>query len=455
MKLHLREKIIFSFGNLGIALITVIHMLFLVYVFFPANNSGLGYVIPQENIFLGITILGIILFASRLFDIITDPIVAHLSDNSKNIKGKRLPFMAKSAIPMGVIYVAVFFIPITDGIRTINIIWVGVTLILSALFLTLYSIPYYTLMVEMAKLPEDKIDLGTYSSAFWFLGFLIVSFATLSWEMIEKWFGCSRLMSIQISFVVIAFIGIVCLFIPVLFLDEKKYVKDRVLRNLGIRKSILEVGKNKSFVVFIISNIIYGVSTYIFETGLIFYITVLALKNEGIQGPLTTVIGILTLLSYPLINKLAKKSGKKVIMIIGFILFGLTFMVIAGLGMKGLNVNFMLGIIAVLAPFSQAAFGILPGVITADCADYDRYKSGVNKSGMYMAVNVFSQKVGGTIATIIFTGFLLLGKDVRDDLGIRLAVIFAAVICIMGVISIFKYDEKEILSYAEEYREKV
>lgn len=455
MKLTLKEKLIFATGNMGIALITVIHMLFLVFVFFPADNARLDYVIPQNSLLLGLTILGIILFGSRIFDAFTDPWIASLSDNSKNKKGKRLPFMRKAAIPMAISYVAVFFVPFVNEVHALNIVWLATSMILSALFLTLYSIPYYTLMVDMAKSPEDKVDLGTYSSAFWFVGFLIVSFSTSLWEPLETGLNISRIASIQMSFVFVAILGIILMFIPTIFLDEKNYESKVKVKTVHFSESIKTVSKNKSFIAFFIGNTAYGVATYIFETGLIYFITVLALLNENVQGPLTTAIGVLTLLSYPLINKIAKKHGKRPVMIIGFALFTATFLVISALGLWGINPYILLIFMAALVPFSQAAFGILPGVMTADCAAYDMHRNKEDNSGMYVAAMGFSAKLGGSIATILFTSFLLLGKDVHDDLGIRVAAVFAGVLSVIGIITMLRYNEKEILSYAKELKNNV
>lgn len=450
MRLTLKEKLLFATGNLGIAMITVIHMLYLVFIFFPDKDSRLNYVIPQEALFIGLTILGLILFGSRLFDAVTDPWIAGISDQSKNKKGKRLPFMRKAAIPMAASYVLVFFVPFSNGIDSLNVLWLGVSMVLSALFLTLYSIPYYTLMVDMAKTPEDKIDLGTFSSAFWFVGFLIVSFATSLWEPFENAFGMTRLGSIQLSFIVIAFIGVVFLFIPTIFLDEKNYEAKERPERVSITQAIKTVSKNKSFVAFFFGNTAYGTATYFFETGLIYYITVLALLKEGVQGPLTTVIGALTLASYPLINKMAKRMGKKPVMLIGFVLFALTFIVVSMLGLWGVNPWILLVVIAILIPYSQAAFGILPGVMAADCASYDLHINKTENSGMYVAAMGFSAKLGGSIATILFTSFLLLGKDKGDDLGIRIGAIFAAGLSIVGILTMLKYNEKKILSYSKE-----
>lgn len=449
MKLTLKEKLIYATGNMGVSLVTVIHMLFLVYFFFPSDNAELSYVIPQGSILIIFTVLGLILFASRLFDAVTDPMIASLSDKSKNKKGKRIPFMRKAALPMAISYVAVFFIPFVNEVHALNVVWLAVFMVLSALFLTLYSVPYYTLMVDMGKDQDDLVDLGTYASAFWFVGFLVVSFAGALWVPFENWFGLTRVESIQLSFVIFGLLGFILIMIPTFFLHEKDYESKTNTNRLSFKDSIRTVSKNKSYMLFFIGNTAYNIATYIFETGLIYFITVLAVLKLSVQGPLTTVMGVLTLLCYPLINKIAKKHGKRPIMLIGFSLFTITFVVISFLGLGNLNPMILLGAIVLLSPFSQAAFGILPGVMTADCANYDKYVNKEDHAGMYVAATGFSQKLGGSLATIIFTSFLLLGKDVDADLGIRLVVIFAALLSIVGVLTMLRYNEKEVLSYKD------
>ena len=76
-------------------------------------------------------------------------------------------------------------------------------------------------MVDMGRTPDDLVDLSTFSSAFWFVGFLIVSFATSLWVPLENLLGVSRIDSIRYSFVILGIIGVIILFIPTIFLDEK------------------------------------------------------------------------------------------------------------------------------------------------------------------------------------------------------------------------------------------
>lgn len=446
--LSLKEKLIYSCGNLGISLITVIHMLFLVFVFFPSDSAGIPYLIPQKAIFFGATIIGVVLFLSRILDAFTDPLIANISDRSKNKNGKRIPFMRRFAAPMAIAYIAVFLVPVSSGISYVNVAWLFFWMILVAIFLTLYSVPYYTLMITMAQTPEDKIDLGTFSSSFWFVGFLIVSFSTGLWELIEVNLHVSRLQSIQITFCILGVLGTVLMLIPAYFIKESNYADIKVA-NIGIKESAKVVASNKNYRFFFLANTVYSVATFIFETGLIYYITVLALQKESVQGPLTTVIGAMTLACYPIINIIAKKKGKKPVMIIGFGLFALSFVVITCLGLGGTDPWILLSLVVLLSPFSQAAFGILPGVITADCAAQDLHRTKVDKSGMYIAATGFSQKLGGSIATIIFTSLLLFGKDVGDDLGIRLATVFGAILACAGLLFMKFYNEQEILKHTK------
>ena len=64
-------------------------------------------------IILGVmTILGLITFICRIFDAVTDPWIASLSDRSKNPKGRRIPFMKRATVPFAVVTVLVFFAPV-------------------------------------------------------------------------------------------------------------------------------------------------------------------------------------------------------------------------------------------------------------------------------------------------------------------------------------------------------
>ena len=450
-RLSLKHKLIYSMGNLGIAIITVMHTSFLVYFFFPPKDAGIPYLIPTDNIVFGLTLLGIIMAMSRIVDVFFDPIIAHVSDRLKHPKGRRIPIMRWTAIPFATCYLLVFFVPVSDDVSYLNVGWLTVFMLLSAAFFAAYMIPFYSLMVEIAKTSEDKIDLGTISSAFWFVGFLLVSFTPTLWPLLTEYLQVSKLQGVRLSFLIMGLLGLICLLAPALLIDERQFFDERVQRShQPLLRSLQKVLQNRSFFYYLVTNTCYNVATSIFESGLIYFITVLAIMEASVQGPLTTVIGVLVLACYPLINKLAKTQGKSWVLRVCLVLFAITFCVICLFGIGGLPPYVLFALIILLSPFAQAGFGILPQVIAADCAAYDQYKSGEDHAGMYIAANGFSRKLGTTLGVLLFTSFLLFGKDIGDDMGIRYATLFGSLISIVGLLFMFCYDEKEILTYTRE-----
>ena len=100
-------------------------------------ESGATQFLKPGYIVLGLTILGVIAAVCRVFDAITDPMIASLSDKSKNPKGRRIPFMKMAAFPFALTTIIDFCAPV-QNISMINSIWVLFFLILFYLFQTFF-----------------------------------------------------------------------------------------------------------------------------------------------------------------------------------------------------------------------------------------------------------------------------------------------------------------------------
>lgn len=449
-RLGWKEKFIYACGGFGFSLVTVIHMLYLVYFFFPPADAGLPYVVPQKAVWLSFTILGLIMAAGRLLDAVTDPLIASWSDNTKSGNGKRIPFLRYSSFGFAACYVLVFFIPVNDAISVSNIVWLAIWLGLSAIFLTLYTVPHTALMVEIAEHPDDKIDLATLNSVLWFAGFLIVSFSGAMWDLLQSSFSITRAESMKLTFVGIAILGWLLMMVPAYGLKDKSSTAGTAnIPRQALIPAMRKVFRNRDFARFLTANTLYTIATYIFESGLIYYITVLARYKASAQGPITTVVGAITLISYPFVNRYAKRLGKKTILSTGFILFALMFIAISILGISFIPVWLAMGLVILFAPIPQSIFGVVPNAITADCAAWDRKNSGEDSAAMYFAVNGFVIKLGGTLAIILFTSLLLLGKDIGHDTGIRIAALSGGALSVVGMLLMKRYDEKRIMEYVD------
>lgn len=159
-RLTKKEMWIFAIGQLGWSILGGIINAWLVTFYLPTSDSATKYIKPGLVIFGILTILGLITFICRIFDAVTDPLIATLSDKSKNPKGRRIPFMRVAAIPFAVITVLVFCAPI-EHISGINVAWILVFLILFYLFMTMYCTPYNALISEFGKTQEDRMYIST------------------------------------------------------------------------------------------------------------------------------------------------------------------------------------------------------------------------------------------------------------------------------------------------------
>ena len=79
--------------------------------------------------------------------------------------------------------------------------------------------------------------------------------------------------------------------------------------------------------------------------------------------------------------------------------------------------------------------------MVADCAEYDRRKTGEDRQGMFFAARTFCFKLGQSIAMILFTSLATVGTG---GLGYRLAAGLSALLCLTGGVILLFYDEKAV-----------
>jgi GPH family glycoside/pentoside/hexuronide:cation symporter len=383
--------------------------------------------------------------AGRCFDAITDPWIATLSDKSKSPRGRRISFMAKAAVPFAVLTALVFWTPVAY-MSYINVIWLAVMLLAYYLFFTIYVTPYFALISELGHTSEERLNLSTYISLTFFIGTAISFQAPLIWnKFIEM--GIDKVLSMRLTFAGLSFIALILLLIPVFTIDEKKYC-DSTPSDISMMESLRITFKNKNFLVFAVSDLAYFLALTVFQTGLIYYITVLLGQAEALYSTLIVVLGFGSFIFYVPVNIIAKKVGKKKLMIIAFALFILMYCVTYFLGKDiiPMSQSAQAYLLVALAALPMAIFGILPNAILSDVAEYDAITTGKRREAIFFGVRTFMSKMGQMIAMLVFSSLLLLGRDVGNDIGIRLTGPVAAVFCIVGLLFFLMFDEKKILS---------
>ncbi len=430
-------KWMYAFGQLGWSILSGLIQVWLLWFYNPKGQAAIPEFIPRQPILGIFVIIGLITMMGRFMDAITDPLIANASDKSKNPKGRRIPFMKKAALPFAILTVLVFIMP-TESNYAINIIWLTITLLGYYVMYTMYVAPYFALTSELGDTENDRLDLSTLIALTWFLGYIIASGASLIWPIFEN-IGLSITLSIQLTIGILALIGFIFMLFPIIGIDEKKYVT-QTPSSVNFKEAIKVTLKNKNFMIFEIFFLAYGIAITIFQSGNVYYVTLLLGLKESWVTIITALTGVLAFSMYPLVNRLSKKYGKKILCVFAMILLIIAYIYCAFLGLYPFDPRIQAIIFVLLAGVGFAIFGVLPNAICADIAYYDGLKSGNHRAGMYFSIQTFMNKLGQMLAMLIFTGVLLIGGD-GSVLGVRLTGIVASGIGFVALLLFTKFKE--------------
>ena len=457
---------IFAVGQFGWSLLSGIISTWLVHLYTGVHAVGdtngiFGQFITQSPIFASITLFGLVTAVGRLFDAVTDPLVASWSDRAAYKGGRRIPFMKAIGIPFAVITVAVFVLPQTASVAANNVI-MFVLLMLFYLFMTIYCTPYNALIAELGDTQEHRINVSTYISFTYIAGFSVATFVPSLAGMIEGLAG-SQENSIRLAIGVMCVLAAAAMMVPALYIKERDYIEAKPVES-PVFSSLIKTYKNKQFRRFVYADVIYFFAVTLFQTGLADFETRLMLIPSDNTILLTVLMTVVSLCLYPFVNRLAPKLGKKRIIVTGFFAYSLVFLItsVCGTGM-------IWGVvIAVLAGVPMAILGILPQACVADVSELNTLETGEDRSGMFFAARTFAMKLGQALSMLIYTSItaaaLAIVKSHTDASGVetlsddlvkaiqgpyRTAAVVATVACLIGAITFLFYNEKEIMSRIE------
>ena len=439
----------YAIGQLGWPILSGLVSSWLVYFYQPAQAelaNGMPLFIPQGRVVFGLlTIIGLVGALGRLFDAVTDPLVGNLSDNCKSPLGRRVPFLRRSALPFGVSTLLIFCAPI-QKISAINTVWLFVFVFLYYFLLTCYYTPYTSLIAELAKSQKEKLALSTCISLTFILGTAISYLAPVVWTAFMAR-GMERIFAMRLTFGIFCALAVALMLVPAYTLNEKDYVQDcgQNPDQAGMLSSLAKTFSNKDFRFFIGQDVIYWFALTMFQTGLPFFVTALLKLPETYATIMFVGLTAASLIFYLPVNVLAKKFGKKKIVLAAFAFFLADFL-FTGLCGQGLAIPTIAqaAIIVFAAAFPMAAFGILPQAMVADIAQAETAATGQNRSGMFFAARTFAFKLGQSAAMLAFASLATIWTSTGG--GYRIVAIVSSICCAIGGAILIFYNEKRVMS---------
>jgi glycoside/pentoside/hexuronide:cation symporter, GPH family len=378
------------------------------------------------NISLGLSAfwLGFILIIPRLWDALSDPIIGHLSDNTRTRWGRRRPFLLIGGILVAVTFVAMWWIPKGETIRewfpsesgfqAFQLCYILVTLLLFFTSVNIFEIPHGALGMEMTSDYHDRTRLFSAKS---FVGNLFAMstpwlFALANME-IFKGTGNEADGMRYVSLMIAA------LLIPLAFwwtykLKEPGFVKAAKHEKTPFWKDMKRTARNRNFIFLTLTiftlamgfNFVQLLGSYI----PIFYVfggdKVAGAYLLGINGTIWAITGVLAV--FPL-NWISPKMGKRNTLTISIALMCLA--QLSKIVCYNPHHPYLIIIPTVLLSIGMLFFFTLGSSMVGDICDEDELKSGYRAEGSYYSIFWWFIKMGTALASfvagalIVFTMF--------------------------------------------------
>jgi GPH family glycoside/pentoside/hexuronide:cation symporter len=453
LSLPASKQVTYAIGQLGWSTLVNIIGLQLVFFYLPPESAGLPELITSATFFVVLNAITLIAASGRLLDAVTDPLIASFSDRLRSKFGRRIPFMAVGALPAG-LFCTLMFMPPSAVQSTSNIIWLVIMQALFFIFLTAYVTPYFALLPELGHTATERLNLSTWISITYALGIMLAAQTPLIADSLQTAFNLpDRLTALQAAVALLALISVACMYVPVFTISERQYSASQPT-DVPLFTALQATFRNPHFIYYVVADFTYFMGLTIIQTGLLYYITVLLLQEEALVGGLLVITVLLSFAFYPLVNILARKVGKKRLIVAAFFLMSFIFLFIFFMGEAiPLPNRIEAYLIIILYAIPLAFLGVLPNAVLADIAGHDALKTGKPKEGMFFAARTLLQKFGQTFGLVLFAMLTTFGRNPGDDLGIRLSGAVGFVLCLVAGFIFMRYQEETLLQEMAELSE--
>lgn len=205
---------------------------------------------------------------------------------------------------------------------------------------------------------------------------------------------------------------------------------------------------NPNFRCYVATDFCYFFAVALITTGLPYFLTVLVQLSADLQLAIMTTILVVSFSLYYPANLAARRVGKKRMILFALAIMTVVFGLIFILGMDWVPLSptaqmFGLGLVVAIP---LAVLGVLPNAVLADIAAHDAAASGESHEGMFFAAKALLSKLGQSVAILLFASLTNFGKDVGDDLGIRLSGLVGMVFTILSLVIFTGYEEHRVVT---------
>ncbi len=397
-KLTIRTKFFYGLGDWGTSAATAARNLF--WLFFLVSVVGLR---PQ--------FAGVVILIGRLWDAINDPLIGTVSDRINTRWGRRRPFLLFGAIPFGITFFLLFYVPDIESDVWLSIYYAVVFLLFDTLY-TVINVPYASMTPEISEDYDERSSLAGWRIAIAILASMVAgaTFRLVAEDVIAKRLAETMPISeaLQTGYAITAAFWAFTLAISplILFFNIKEPPQFRpVTGSINPVKTLKEVFSNRPFrlaaLIYLLSFTTADIVVSVFVWFLVFYI--------GAQRRFDSLIIALVLgvafLTMPLTVKLMRHFDKRTAYMGTMAIYAIVLLIMSQIPQG--EQNYVI-VAAIFAGFGHGAANVIPWAMVADVVDVDELSTGQRREGIYTGYLVFLRKLATALALFIVAQVLAL-----------------------------------------------
>ena len=146
-----------------------------------AKNAALNQFLLffyADVVLLSPALVSLAIFLAKLWDAVTDPVMGYVSDTTRSRWGRRRPYIAISAIPLGVCFILLFTPPHSSPAALFG--YLLLVYMLLNTFFTMFATPYIAWGAELAQDYHERTTVVQVRSLFGVLGGVIGATAPIA-----------------------------------------------------------------------------------------------------------------------------------------------------------------------------------------------------------------------------------------------------------------------------------
>lgn len=381
---------------------------------------------------LGISpaVAGTLIFLSKIYDLLTDPLMGYLSDRTATRIGRRRPYLALGAVLCGLSLYLLFSVPAMDNQGAL-LAWYTVLLLLYATSYTVFTVPYLSMPAEMTADYHERTRLMSFRTLFGSTGLLIGTavapvlvslgsaggaeamaaaeilrpadpaadcvMSSLEGGQVAGTAEGFRYMGAVLGVVVFASMFMSFLGTRRAHFTERSATPQRFLSQ--VRTTLA----NRPFVLLVATKMLQLTGVTAFSASLAFFAQYVVQMNGAQLGMFFGLFSLGTILSLPAWLRYARAAGKKPAFITATLMFIAFDLALLGATVGGLPLVLTLGFLIGLSAGGLIMLGVS---MLPDTIEYDFHLTGQKREGIYAGVWSTIEKGSAAFATLLL-GLLL------------------------------------------------